>query len=244
MVHPGFQQKGGSRLLQHSEENGPINVNPTLIRAAIVAALAVLVPGGHGREARSVTASLQAESDNNRPAPTQPFGARDDGRMWCCVPRCGRWTGPMTRPNLKAGVRLTMPTCAFTTDARQPNPLGKHSMPATRACGAMNYLQPRLWPPIPTRATPALPRSTRQRPIDFMQRHNHPGLLRCNKGKCTQNKAKRVSLPDPSRTEREKIQPQVVERQRDSPGSIQPPRGKYTNMFGSRMPPGARLHQG
>lgn len=81
-------------------------------------------------------------------------------------------------------------------------------------------------------------------PIDFMQRHNHPGLLRCNKGKCTQNKAKQISLPDLSRTEREKIQPQVVERQWDSPGSIQPPGGKYTNMFWARMPPGARLHQG
>lgn len=41
-----------------------MNVNPTLIRAAIVAAL--MVTGGHGQDTRSVTASLQAESDNNR----------------------------------------------------------------------------------------------------------------------------------------------------------------------------------
>jgi hypothetical protein len=43
-----------------------MNVNPAWLRAAIVAALAVLVPGGHGQDTRSVTASLQAESDNHR----------------------------------------------------------------------------------------------------------------------------------------------------------------------------------
>jgi hypothetical protein len=41
-----------------------MNVNPTWLRAAIVAAWMVAVPGGHGQEARP--ASLQAESDNNR----------------------------------------------------------------------------------------------------------------------------------------------------------------------------------
>ncbi len=41
-----------------------MNVNPIWLRVAIVAALMVAVPGGHGQDARPV--SLQAESDNNR----------------------------------------------------------------------------------------------------------------------------------------------------------------------------------